>query len=128
MPRTLAALAAFVAALLAVNGAALAGNTASRQPAAPPLSLEVNPSELSPSALGADTDEFGKSAADKPDLKIPDSIKLGDRTLRFDTDRKAVDSIPRVGLDATDRHVLPMPKDEDLPPAYFGLTLTVPTH
>ena len=116
MPRSIGTLAA-LALLLAANSAALAGS-------AP----RANSSALSPSALGADTAKSHKADADKSDVKIPDSIKFGDRTLRFDTDRKSVDSIPRVGLDATDPHVLPTQKDQDLPPAYFGLTLTVPTH
>jgi hypothetical protein len=132
MPRSFGTVAALLAALLAVllaaNGAVRAKDAAGKPPVAPPLSLDTSAPMLSPSALGADTGNFEKSTADQPDLKIPDSIKFGNNTLRFDTDRTSVDSIPRVGLDTTDRHVLPMPKDEDLPPTYFGLTLTTPTH
>jgi hypothetical protein len=129
MPRSFGTVAAFIAVLLAANGAALAEDAADKPAVAPPppLSLDTGATMLSPSALGADTGGFEKSTADKPDLKIPDSIKFGNNTLRFDTDRKSVDSVPRVGLDATDRHVLPMQRDEDLPPTYFGLTLTAPT-
>ena len=128
MSRLFGTLAALAMLLLAATGGAMAGNTESDRPAvAPPHPLGSNPSALSPSALGVDTSRFDESA-DKPDLKIPTGIKFGNKTLRFDTDSKALDSIPRVGLDATDRHVLPMQKDEDLPPTYFGLTLTAPTH
>ena len=121
--------AVLVSALLLASATALAGNAASKAPlaVAPPLTLDANPSALSPSALG-DVDKFGKSTAEAPDVKIPDSIKLGNGTLRFDAGRTAVDPIPRVGLDATDPAVLPTPKDQDLPPGYFGLTLTTPTH
>jgi hypothetical protein len=122
---TFAAIAC-IALLLAVS-AALAENTASKRAAAPPPSLDTTASDLSPAALGENIGPRDKSAADKPDLTIPDSIKFGNRTLRFDTDRKAVDSIPRVGLDATDPAVLPSHRDQDLPPSYFGLTLTTPT-
>lgn len=124
LPRSVASLAAFIAVvLLTANGAAAAG-TAKKKHVAPAPS-DANATSLSPSALGMDE---GSTAEDKPDIKIPNSVKLGDHTLRFDADSKAVDSIPRVGLDATDRHVLPSPNDQDLPPAYFGLKLTTPMH
>lgn len=116
MPRPLATLAALAALLLAGSGAALAGNAHG-----------ATSSALSPAALGMDPPKSDKAAADKPDVKIPDNIKFGDRTLSFEADRKAADSIPRVGLDAADPEILPKSKDQDLPPAYFGLKLTVPT-
>jgi hypothetical protein len=128
-PKAFGTFAVIVAAFFfAANSAALAGNAASklRAVAAPPVSLDSNPSALSPSALGER--DLDKSAADKPDGKIPDSIKFGEHTLRFDTDRKSVDTIPRVGLDAKDPAILPTQRDQDLPPSYFGLTLTTPTH
>lgn len=115
-----------VCALLLAGGAAFAGKASAGKPAvAAPPSLDPDGSALSPSALGER--KLGASAANKPDLQIPDSIKFGDHTLRFNTDPKSVDSIPRVGLDTVDRHVLPTQKDNDLPPTYFGLTFTTPT-
>jgi hypothetical protein len=129
LPRTSGAFAAFFAAafLFAADGTALAGNTANKLRAvtAPRVSLESDSSALSPAALGES--DHDKSATGKADGKFPDSIKFGDHTLRFDTDRKSIDSIPRVGLDAKDPAILPTQKDQDLPPSYFGLTLTVPT-
>jgi hypothetical protein len=115
--------------LLLTSASALAGKAVSKAPAAvaPPLPLDASSSTLSPSELGDDA-LLGRSSADSSDIKIPDSIKFGNGTLRFDTSRKAVDSIPRVGLDAKDPAVLPVPKDQDLPTSYFGLTLTAPTH
>ena len=108
-----------------------------KQPAAAaakaPLSLDAKSTELPPSALGEDgsRNDFGESA-DKSDHKISDGIKLGNQTLRFDTNRKAIDSAPRVGLDATDPYVLnrdaAAADDASLKPKYFGLTITVPTH
>ncbi len=117
MPKSLGMLTALAAFLLAMGGVALAGDT-----------HKASSSELSPAALGADPGKAGSADADKQDIKIPSSIKFGDQTLSFDTDRKSVNSIPRVGLDATDPHILPTPKDQDLPPTYFGLKLSVPTH
>ena len=117
MPRSIATLAALAALLLSVGTVALAGN-------AP----KASSSALSPSALGMDSPNSDKADAVKPDVKIPDNIKFGDRTLSFEADRKPADSIPRVGLDAADPEILPKSKDQDLPPAYFGLKLTIPTH
>ena len=120
--------AAFTGAMLLAAGNALAGTSQSKSAGAPPLSVDPNATALPPSALGEKSrrDPSGTNA-DTPDLKIPDSIKFGEHTLQFDTDRQSVDSTPRVGLDAVDRHVLPMQKDEDLPPAYFGLKFSTPT-
>ena len=138
--RNLSRLGTFAAALaiaLLPQSAAFAGKTASKAKAlaspSAPLSLDPNSTSLSPSALGYDVDnlETGRSGDRKPDLKIPDRIKLGDHTLRFDTSRKAIDTIPRVGPDAPGASVLNQhpPVDNDLPtPDYFGLTLTTPTH
>jgi hypothetical protein len=113
--RTFVLLAAF--SLAAINNAARAGDARADRS-----------SELSPAALGADTTKSSKTDADKPDLKIPNSIRLGDQTLSFDTDRKSVDSIPRVGVDAQP-HVLNQRADDDsVKPGYFGLKLSVPTH
>jgi hypothetical protein len=129
-PHSLGTLAAaLVGTLLLTNAMAVAGKAASKAHAAvaPKLSLDGNPSALSPSQLGDDSG-LDKTVPDTPDMKIPDRIKFGNGTLRFDTSRKAVDTIPRVGLDAKDPAVLPAPKDQDLPTSYFGLTLTAPTH
>lgn len=132
------AIFAVVLAVTLWTGAALAGKTASKPHGAAgppaPLSLDPNASSLPASALGGDAGQLnsGESSEDKPDLKIPDRIKLGNQTLRFDTSRKVVDSIPRVGVEATDPAVFNKgtAADDDLPlkPDYFGLTLTVPTH
>jgi hypothetical protein len=123
---------------LLLPAAAVAENAANKakSPTAPPasLSLDPNSSALPPAALGEDAGQvkFGEPDDKEPDLKFPDRIKLGDHTLQFDTSRKSIDTIPRVGVDATDPHVLNQatPPDSDLllKPNYFGLTLTVPTH
>lgn len=126
---------AIIVAVAFSTGAALAGKTASKPRAAAaasaPLSLDPNASSLPASALGGDTGELN-SSDDKPDFAIPDRIKLGNQTLRFDTSRKAVDSIPHVGLDSPDSPVLnkgtAADNESSLKPDYFGLTLTTPTH
>lgn len=109
------------------------------------------PSHFEPAAPGADlldpnllkiphaasVRDHGKFEArnaqtDKPDLTIPDTIDLGKSMLRFDASRSAINSGPRVGIDALDPSVLnpgiPARKDSPLTPSYFGLTLTTPIH
>jgi hypothetical protein len=115
MPKSLGMLAVLAAFLLATGGAALAGDT-----------HNARSSELSPAALGADTGKSRGADAGKQDIKIPNSIKFGDQTLSFDTDRKSVDSIPRVGVDAQPQ-MLNQREDDPVKP-YFGLKLSVPTH
>jgi hypothetical protein len=112
-----------LAALVAVVMLMADGAASARKKLAAPAAPDANSTSLSPSALGMDEHD---TADTKPDIKIPDSIKLGDHTLHFDAAGKTVDPAPRVGLDATDPHVLPMQKDQELPPAYFGLKLTTP--
>jgi len=125
--------AGFAVAGLLATSAAMAETA--KQPAAvapkAPLLLDAKSTELPPSALGEDgkRNEFGD---DNSDHKISDGIKLGNQTLRLDTNRKAIDAAPRVGLDATDPYVLnrdaAAADDASLKPNYFGLTITVPTH
>ena len=112
-----------LAALVAVVMLMADGAASARKKLAAPAAPDANSTSLSPSALGMDERDTTDT---KPDIKIPDSIKLGDHTLHFDAAGKTVDPTPRVGLDATDPHVLPMQKDQELPPAYFGLKLTTP--
>jgi hypothetical protein len=116
-PKSLGMLAALAAFMLATSGVALAGDAAS-----------AKSSELSPAALGADTIKSSQADANKPDLKIPNSIKFGDRTLSLDTDRKSVDSSPRVGVDAQPQVLNQHTDDDPLKPGYFGLKLSMPTH
>ena len=61
-------------------------------------------SELPPSALGIDTKSRGYEPGDeKPDLKVPDQIKLGDNTLHFDATKKDPVAAGRPGGERGDR-------------------------
>ena len=124
--------AGFAIAGLPAAGAAMA-ETAKQSAAKTQRPPEAKSTELPPSALGEDVNrnDLGESA-DTADHKLSDGFKLGDQTVRFDTNRKAVESAPRVGLDATDPYVLnrnaAAADDASLKPNYFGLTITLPTH
>jgi hypothetical protein len=82
--------------------------------------------ELSPSALGMDTDKsHGYEPGDKSDLKRPDEFKFGDNTLHLDANKN--DPTPPVGLEQNGQTVLnKAPTEPVLQPSYFGLRLTTP--
>lgn len=65
-------------------------------------------------------------------LELPNKFDLGNSQLRFDTNRKEIDPIPRIGIDAADPRVLnpnlPQEKTSPLKPDYFGFTISTPTH
>jgi hypothetical protein len=67
-----------------------------------------------------------------PGLELPTKFGLGSSQLRLDTNRKEIDPIPRVGIDAADPTVLnpnlPQEKASPLKPGYFGFTISTPTH
>ena len=91
--------------LLLSAGVCLADDDTPRPPGSVPVKQSahrlVSPktSELPPSALGIDTKSRGYEPGDeKPDLKVPDQIKLGNNTLHFDATKK--DPVPPVGLEA----------------------------
>jgi hypothetical protein len=112
--------------------AALAQQPAEAASLAP---LTLDPNLLKPPAPGSDFDKLS-TARPQDDtsakLELPDHINLGTSQLRFDTRREAVDSTPRVGIDAADPTVLnprlPQEKASPLKPDYFGFTLSTPTH
>jgi hypothetical protein len=96
---------------------------------AAPLSLDALP----PPAPGFERSDGIKPQPEKDSgLKSPAKIELGAAQLRLDTNRKDVDQIPRVGIDAADqrqlnRNITPE-KPSELKPDYFGFTLSTPTH
>jgi hypothetical protein len=78
--------------------------------------------------------DLGKFDTDKDsgkaeDFSLPNKVNLGGSQLQFDTSRK--DNMPHGGLDNSDTSPLmagsPSRNDSQIPPAYFGLTLTKPT-
>ena len=109
--------------------ALVAASSALAQHGAP---VPLDPYLLKPPAPG-----FEKPVTPGPEndkgakLELPDHIDLGTSQLRFDTNRKAVDSTPRVGIDTADPTVLnprlPQEKASPLKPDYFGFTLSTPT-
>jgi hypothetical protein len=126
---------ALIAALFAVAAlpftTALAEEPANSAPT-PPISLD--PNMLKPPAPATESPPTVKPLRDGAGSKIdlPTKFDLGTSELRLDTSRKAVDSIPRVGIDAADPKVLnpnlPQEKDSPLKPDYFGITISTPTH
>jgi len=133
MPFNVRAAAIIAGTVLLVSaGVCLAGDDTPRPPGSVPLKQPahrvVSPktSELSPSALGIDTKSRGYEPGDeKPDLKVPDQIKLGDKTLHFDATKK--DPVPPIGLEANGESVLnKAPAEPALQPSYLGLRLTTP--
>jgi hypothetical protein len=132
MPFDLRAAATIVGTVLLLSaGVCLADDRTPRPPAPVPVkqpAYRVSPetSELSPSALGIDTTPRGyEPGDDKPDLKMPDEIKLGNNTLHFDAKKR--DPAPPVGLEANGESVLnKAPAEPALKPSYLGLRLTTP--
>ncbi len=120
------------AVLLLSAGVCLAGDDTPRPPGSVPVKKSApavatpKTTELPPSALGIDTKSRGYEPGDeKPDLKVPDQIKLGNNTLHFDA--KKTDPVPPVGLEANGETVLnKAPAEPALKPSYFGLRLTTP--
>lgn len=133
MPFNLRAAATIAgAALLLSAGVCLAGDDTPRPPGSVPVKKSApavaisKTTELPPSALGIDTKSRGYEPGDeKPDLKVPDQIKLGNNTLHFDAAKK--DLVPPVGLEANGESVLnKAPAEPALKPNYLGLRLTTP--
>lgn len=133
MPFTIRAVATIAGAVLLLSaGVCLADDDTPRPPGSVPVKQPahriVTPqtSELPPSALGIDTKSRGYEPGDeKPDLKVPDQIKLGNNTLHFDATKK--DLVPPVGLEPNGESVLnKAPAEPALKPNYLGLRLTTP--
>ena len=133
MPFTVRVAATIAGAILLVStGVCLAGDDTPRPPGSVPVKRPAHQvaspktSELPPSALGIDTKSRGYEPGDeKPDLKVPDQIKLGDNTLHFDATKK--DPAPPVGLESNGASVLnKAPAEPALQPSYLGLRLTTP--
>lgn len=133
MPFNVRAAATIAGAILLLSaGVCLAGDDTPRPPGSVPVKRPAHQvaspktSELSPSALGIDTKSRGYEPGDeKPDLKVPDQIKLGNNTLHFDATKK--DPVPPVGLEANGESVLnKAPTEPALKPNYLGLRLTTP--
>jgi len=133
MPFNVRAAATIAGTILLLSaGVCLAGDDTPRPPGSVPVKQPahrvVSPktSELPPSALGIDTKSRGYEPGDeKPDLKVPDQIKLGNNTLHFDATKKDPD--PPVGLEANGESVLnKAPAEPALKPNYLGLRLTTP--
>jgi hypothetical protein len=94
-----------------------------------PLALD----SLPPPAPGFEKPEGLKPRDEKDSkLELPTQLNLGNSQLRLDTNRKEIDPIPRIGIDAADPAVLnpnlPQEKASPLKPGYFGFTITTPTH
>jgi len=114
------------------HAAALAQQPAVAAPSVP-LTLDSNLLKPPAPGVGLDKPPAAKPEDDKSSpLALPDHIDLGTSQLRFDTSRKTVDSIPRLGIDAADPKVLnpglPHGNASPLKPDYFGFTLSTPTH
>lgn len=73
--------------------------------------------------------DAGKSGGQAEGFSLPNKINLGSSQLQFDTSRK--DNIPHGGLDNSDTSPLkagiPSRNNSQIPPAYFGFTLSKPT-
>jgi len=84
---------------------------------------------LLPPAPGFETPDGLKPKDEKDSkLELAPQIYLGTSQLRFDTNRKEIDPIPRVGIDARDP-TAPNPNlPQEKPLSYFGFTLSTPTH
>ncbi len=122
--RTIVLAAGFFA--LAASGAVAAKR---QNTDATPLSLD----SLPPPAPGFEKPDGIKPRHEKDSgLELPAEIDLGAAQLRFDTNRKETDPIPRVGVDAVDpkllNHNVPRENPSELEPDYFGFTLSTPTH
>lgn len=133
MPFNVRAAATIAGAILLLSaGVCLAGDDTPRPPGSVPVKRPAHQvaspktSELPPYALGIDTKSRGYEPGDeKPDLKVPDQIKLGDNTLHFDATKK--DPVPPVGLEANGESVInKAPAEPALKPNYLGLRLTTP--
>jgi hypothetical protein len=113
---------------LLVVAAALPAAVIAQTP--PPHSRNVDTLPLAP---GFEKPEDIKPRDEKDSkLELPTQFDLGNSKLRLDTNRKEIDPIPRVGIDAADPKVLnpnlPQEKESPLKPGYFGFTISTPTH
>lgn len=133
MPFSVRAAATIAGAILLLSaGVCLAGDDMPRPSGSVPVKRPTHQvaspkaSELPPSALGIDTKSRGYEPGDeKPELKVPDQIKLGNNTLHFDATKK--DPVPPVGLESNGASVLnKAPAEPALQPSYLGLRLTTP--
>ena len=126
--------AALLASALVAGGTALAGDAASKPAgAAATPQVTLDPEQLVVPRPSDDVSKFTPDTPgeDKAGLAIPNKIDLGTSQLRFDADRKAIDTGPRVGIDAVDPTVLnpnlPQRKQSPMEP-YVGFTLSKPTN
>lgn len=124
-----AAAALFAPTLL--GSTALAGSSASK-PASPDAAphLIFDPKQFVVPQASGDTNRFTPkiSGEDKPAFAMP-KIDLGTSQLHLDTDRKAIDTGPRVGIEPADPAALNpnlgQRKEPPLDP-YVGFTLSTP--
>ena len=133
MPFNVRAVATIAGVVLLLSaGVCWADDPAPRPPGTVPVKKHApavaipKSTELSPSALGIDTKPRGYEPGDeKPDIKLPNQIQLGNNTLHFDADKK--NPVPPVGLEANGETVInKAPSEPALAPSYFGLRLTTP--
>ena len=121
-------LAVMLAAAVLSAGAVFAGDsTSAAANKSAPLSPGQKSSELSPSALGMNTDKSkGYEPGDEGrDIKFPDAIQFGDNTLHFDANKK--DPVPPVGYETNEQTVINKGQTEPrFKPSYLGLRLTTP--
>lgn len=119
--------------LVLSTGISLADDEAPRPPASVPVKQQPAPwvvspktTELPPSALGIDIRLRAYEPGDeKPDLKTPGEIKLGNNTLHLEADKRT--PAPPPGLEANEQSVLnKAPTEPALKPSYLGLRLTTP--
>jgi hypothetical protein len=117
-----------LAAGLFVVAAAMPAATMAQTSSTHPRSVDTLP--LAP---GFEKPEDIKPRDEKDSkLELPTQFDLGTSQLRLDTNRKEIDPIPRVGIDAAEPTVLnpnlPQEKPSPLKPGYFGFTISTPTH
>lgn len=121
----------FVGAVIAVLALSAAPSSAAAQAA---KSVVGSPTANTlPPAPGFEEPKKAKPTDEKePGLELPTKFELGNSQLRVDTNRKEIDPIPRVGIDAADPRVLnpnlPQEKTSPLKPGYFGFTISTPTN
>jgi hypothetical protein len=114
-------------AALALLGAAHTSFAQSSTQTAPKLNSDAF--KLSPHYDLGTFDANESARKDNTGFALPNKIDLGNSELQFDASRK--DNIPRGGLDNSDTSPLkagiPSRNDSQIPPAYFGFTLSKPT-
>jgi hypothetical protein len=118
---------ALAVALLSTGMALAAESTGAATKKSLPAQLDRKSRELSPSALGMETDKSHgyEPGDDKSDTKRPGEFKFGDNTLHIDANKN--DPIPPVGLESNGQAVInKAPTEPVLQPSYFGFRLTTP--